>query len=120
MIAETILNKVRAKGDTLAGIIRRVYAGLENRATIRRQQPTNGGSPETERVLDLHVPATPALGDRSPFPLTRLQRSNRLAQLQARSKSEDDAIAAALGLELWGLGIQLLFAVEEDPGSHKH
>ncbi len=53
------------------------------------------------------------LGQRQSLALTGLERSKRLQQLRTRSKSEKDAIAAALGLELWGLGIQLLFAVEQ-------
>jgi len=115
-LADTIINRVRAERETLGETIRRVYAGLENRAAIRRELLTNTHDPQTKGGNDFRVHAVPALEERSPLRLTSAERSRRLAQLRTRSKSEEDAIAAALGLEFWGLGIQLLLAVEQDMG----
>jgi hypothetical protein len=112
-VAESIVKRVRAKGDSLGETIRRVYAGLENRVAIRRGRSTNTDGPKKEEGADFRVFSIAALEERMPLPLTRIERSGRLAQLRARSESEEDAIAAALGLEFWGLGIQLLFAVEQ-------
>ena len=116
MIADSILNRVRAEGVTLGETMRRVYAGLEDRATIRRERPTNTHDRQTKEVSDVRALAVPTLEERLPLRLTSIERSSRLALLRTRSKSEEDAIAAVLGLEFWGLGIQLLFAVEQGAG----
>jgi len=112
-VAESILTRVHAKGETLRDTVRRVYAGLENRAAIRREQPPKGAETQTGDVGSaLRATAMPELEQRSPLALTRIERSHRLEGLRKRSRSEDDAIAAALGLEFWGLGIQMMIAVE--------
>lgn len=111
-VAETILGRVRAQSETLAKIMRRVFAGLEDRAAIRREQPTVAHASQTEAGSEVSI-LVPSLGERLPLKLTNVERLQRLEQLRSRSKSEDDAIAAALGLEFWGLGIQLLFVVEQ-------
>jgi|HubBroStandDraft_4_1064222.scaffolds.fasta_scaffold11591_4 hypothetical protein len=115
VLAEVVLSRVHAKGATLADIVRRVYAGLEDRSAIRRQQPQSQTTDHTGGDMHGVLGATrvPELEQRSSVALTRTERSHRLTQLRERSRSEEDAIAAALGLEFWGLGIQLLFAVEQ-------
>lgn len=111
-VAEITLNRVSAQDETLGKIVRRIYDGLEDRSAIRRKNSTDGS--QTEEAKDLGVLAIPKLEERSPRQLTSIERSQRFEQLRSRSKSEEDAIAAAIGLEFWGLGVQLLFAVEQN------
>jgi hypothetical protein len=42
------------------------------------------------------------------------ERARRLELLSGRAKSREQAVAAAVGVELWALGIQLVVAVERD------
>lgn len=113
-LAENVVMRVRGKSETLGGVLRRVYAGLEDRAAIRRQQEQSLGTGDTqEDVTDgLRATVIPKLDQRSPPALTNTERAGRLAHLRDQGRSEEEAIATALGLEYWGLGIQLLLAVE--------
>ena len=109
LLAERVAIRVRKEKGTLGERIARLYAGLEDRAPIRRQRPdpTPQGDPSTDYL------EVAELDRRQPAALTRRQRLSRLTQLRERSRSQEDAVTAALGLELWGLGIQLLMAVDE-------
>jgi hypothetical protein len=100
MIADSIINRVRAEGERTGP--RSDVSG-----------PPIPTSRKRKRVVTSAFSPIPTLEKRLPLRLTSIERSSRLAQLRTRSKSEEDAIAAALGLEFWGLGIQLLFAVEQ-------
>ena len=112
------LGRPGAEGHGAAGaalernVLRTVYAGLEDRSSVRRRRPPPGDVDEIAEAIE-SVPL-PSLGQRaSPFQ-TRTERLRQFAWIRERSRTEDDAIAAALGLEVWGLGIQLLF-VEAPP-----
>lgn len=113
MLAERVALRARDKQATLGERMVRVFAGLENRAAIRRKRP------DTPRQTDLRgvylEAELPELDRRRSPALTHRQRAFRLARLRERSKSDTDALAAALGLELWGLGIQLLLATDAGP-----
>lgn len=113
MVADSILNRVSTESENLGKTLRRIYTGLEHRDMIRREHPTNIHAPKAEDGDDFGARALTSPEERSPPRLTSLERSQRLAQLRSRSRSEEDAIAAALGLEFWGLGIQLLFAAKQ-------
>ena len=113
-IRQHIRGRLAGEGHTLGEAVRHVYAGLEDRAVIRRRPASaQADRDETEEEL---IAAFPMEGtDRRASPqLTRAERARRFAQICERSRSDDDAVAAALGLELWGLGIQLLFAVRSE------
>jgi hypothetical protein len=114
-LAESVLVQVRSEGETLGGKVRRIYAGLSERAAIRRGklQATSAGDVQSNADSVFPDIATLELDQRSPPALTREQRARRLANLRQRSRSEEDAVAIAVALEFWGLGIQLLFAVEQ-------
>ena len=115
LLAERVTARVRDKTGTLGEGIQRLYAGLEDRAAIRREQ--SRPAPDADLSGDYFETVAPELDRRQPPALTRRQRLHRLSQLRERSRSEEDALAAAVGLELWGLGIQLLLAVEESGGT---
>jgi hypothetical protein len=115
LLAERVAVRVRKKKGTLGEDIERLYAGLEDRGAIRREQPGSASHPDLGG--DYLETAAPELDRRQPPALTHRQRLYRLTQLRERSKSEEDAVTAALGLELWGLGIQLLLAVDETGGT---
>jgi hypothetical protein len=93
----------------LGQTIRKVYAGLDDRSAIRRTSPASDVF-ESDEEAGFNVKS--ALDQRSPQQITRRERALRLTELRGRALSEDDAFAAALGLEFWGLGIQLLFAID--------
>jgi hypothetical protein len=108
-LAEKVSARLRSDGETLRQTVFRLYAGLDDRAAIRREEPSQEQDEGDEDLFSrAHMKA---MDERTPPQITRLERRRRLTQLKARSRSEDDAVAAALGLEFWGLGIQLIFAV---------
>lgn len=95
------------RGDELGRVVRQVFEGLDDRSMVRRDtvpQQVDGAFPEEGARLD----------ERTAPRLARSQRNQRLEGLRNRSRSEDDAFAAALGIEVWSLGIQLVFATIKD------
>jgi len=110
LLAENVVTRLIVGDVSLGQTVHRIYAGLDDRSEIRR-------APSPEDLFGDHEEAVfrsakPAFDERAPQQFTRRERAERLTQLRERARSEDDAIAAALGLEFWGLGIQLLFAVD--------
>lgn len=110
-LAEKVFSRLRSEGETLHQTIYRLYAGLDNRAEIRRGPPSQDRFEDDEKgIARTYIQA---VDERVSPQIARLDRQRRLLGLKERARSEDDAVAAALGLELWGLGIQLIFAVSE-------
>jgi hypothetical protein len=115
VLAEAVTNRVHDGLSKLGNVMRSIYLGLAERSAIRRPQPSR-----TDQESNIYpnagyrTLAPYEFDERLPYASTRLQRAKRLEQLRERSKSEDDAVAAAVGLELWGLGIQLILVVDEN------
>jgi hypothetical protein len=107
LLAQSIVARLQTDGASLGQTVRKIYAGLEDRSALRRATPPHD-------VFEGDEATKPALDQRAPQQFTRRERVRRLTQLRARARSEDDAVAAGLGLEFWGLGIQLLFAVKRE------
>ena len=114
LLGGRIAMRARDKKFTLGTEIARLYAGLEDRASIRRDRLE--APPQADSNDDHLQSVAPEFDRRQPWAMTHRQRVHRLTQIRERSRSEEDAIAAALGLELWGLGIQLLLAIDKAEG----
>jgi len=110
-LAETMIARVRTHGRPQRDTVQRVYAGLSNRAATRRERQPNVRDNVAERIDELTGPLR-VLEERQSPTLTNDERSRRLAQLVVKGASEENAIGVTIGLEFWGLGIQLVFAVE--------
>lgn len=107
VLAEKVAKRVRRDERSLGSTIKGVFESFFNRSEIRRMTKTKNPEFESDgAVSSLIVRATDDLANR--------ERQRRLADFRERSKSEDDALAAAVGLELWALGIQLVLAVDSD------
>ena len=91
-------------------LVHQLYDGLENRSAICRESPDIMSEHEEEATAE---PA-PALDQRAPEQVTRLERSRRLTELKERARSPDDAVAAALAFEFWSLGSATLRCGGED------
>ena len=113
LIAHAIGTRVRTDEANLGRLVHQIYDGLENRSAVRRESPDI----IFEHGEEATVETAQAMDERAPEEVTRLERNRRLTELKARARSSEDAVAAALGFEFWSLGIQLLFAVEENPPS---
>ena len=107
LIASSVLKRIDSDDFNLGHRVRELYHGMEYRSEIRRA---------TERFQVDQSLITPqsALGERAKPQFTKEERGRRLVQLKERSRSEDDAIAAALGFEFWSVGVQLLLAVKSE------
>ncbi|SDO06416.1 hypothetical protein [Afipia sp. GAS231] len=112
LMAANILTRIRTDGPSLGHAVHNVFAGMEDRAAIRRA--SKEVFEDDENVNLDSVAAT--FGERAPQSFTRTERNRRLIQLKERARSEEDAIAAALGFEFWSLGIQMILAVQDEPG----
>jgi hypothetical protein len=109
LIAQSVLTRIDADSADLGHLVHRVYAGLGDRTSIRRES-----LPE-DAVDDRDASSTGRpMDERDSKQDVLLERDRWLKRLIVRSRSEEDAVAAALGLELWSLGIQLIFAVKKD------
>src|SRR5262249_24447487 len=98
-LAETIRGQIRTRPRSLAETAHHVLAGLENRQIVRRDRRT----PPDE--VSVARPSTRVD--------SRTARATRIARLRERARTEDDAIAAALGVEAWSLGIQMILATPD-------
>lgn len=112
-LAHNVVMRVREKKEMLGDVVRRLHAGLDNRAAIRREQPAGkairNGQRDGAYRRELSDHSDPERAARA-----GAQRAARLERLRARSRSELDALSAEFGFEFWGLGIQLIFAVEDE------
>ena len=92
---------IRERGETLGESLRRVLVGFDERFSIRRAKER----PKAED--DRHVYAVPSYEGRQPQ-----LRAQRLDRLRGRAKTEDEAIALAVGAEAWALGAQLVMVTD--------
>ena len=101
---EAMINSVRdaifERKRPLSDVISTIYHGFENRASVRRAIDR----PDYQRELIETVQAS------LQKPVTR---SDRLANFASRSRTPNDAMAAALGLEVWSLGMQLILVTAD-------
>jgi hypothetical protein len=100
-VASSIAERIQSKSTALGRILDDVLRGFDNRSKIRR--PIEHSEFADELVA----------GRASPD-YTRDQRARRLALLSERSRSREDAVAAAVGMELWTLGIQMILTLKTD------
>ncbi|MCP3379440.1 hypothetical protein NLM31_03155 [Bradyrhizobium sp. CCGUVB4N] len=92
-IADDVRRRVSDESQSLGDVIWHIYEGFENRSELRRS-----------RLRDPGVASAPETSTRMPDDRRRAQRRDRLERLKAQARSAEDAIGAALGLELWALG----------------
>ncbi|NJR80611.1 hypothetical protein [Sphingomonas corticis] len=95
---------VRGRREPAAAVLERMLAGLDDRASVRRVREGMANADGTDAGGD---------GLRVPAGYARAQRRRRLSALVARARSREQAVAAAIGTELWTLGIQLVIALED-------
>lgn len=104
-IPTKIAYRVREQRRPMRDLIETVFAGFDERASIRR-----------DRIIDADYSASD-LADQIEFRASggyaRTQRRNRVDRLRERAKSREHAVAAAVGIELWTMGIQLVLATED-------
>lgn len=104
-LLQRVAAAVREKREPIGSVIQRVYEGFEDRSSVRRQ-------------ADIEPPpspqAAPVIAHRATGEFARAQRTRRLNGLLGRAKTREQAVAVAVGVELWALGIQLILAVEPD------
>ncbi|MGL9619555.1 hypothetical protein QRQ56_16215, partial [Bradyrhizobium sp. U531] len=100
-IGSKIREQIGREEGNLGDVLWHIYEGFENRSEIRRP-----------RLPPIFVSRDAAV--LTPDERRRTQRSERLDRLKSGARSPEDAVGAALGLELWALGVQLLLVSETD------
>jgi len=118
-VLERVFQAISRKED-LGHTLVRVFAGLDERASVRRprskisdEPASHEGLPSDEAAPDEGLAmAVPEGFEQAVMKETRETRKNRLEALKRRADSEDAAVAAALGIEAWSLGIQMVLATE--------
>lgn len=107
-------NKARAQSvsdETLESSIEKLFIGLDNRELIReKMEPRKPELLISDEVFGDNENLLPRmqitqLVDRS---LVKKNRSERLNAFKKRTESGAHAMAAALGVEVWSLGIQMM------------
>lgn len=99
---DDLVNGMRRKlseGRSLSEVVSGIYFGLDERL------PARPAPRRSEHLRELTAVAPQ-------FLLKGLSRPERLEKLNSRARSIEDARAAALGLELWSLGMQLILATD--------
>lgn len=107
-IAQRLRARLITDSPSLGEVVRQVYDGFENRSEIRRHHVRKDRTEEGDQTGDEESIAS----TRTPDSRRREQRIERLGRLKSQAKSAEDAISAALGLELWALGIQLILTTD--------
>ena len=110
VLAGKVAAKVRGEERSLGSAIEGVFKSFFNRSEIRR----------TPNAVDQGFEAdgpVRSLAVRASENLANTERQRRVIDFRERAKSEEDALAAVVGLELWALGIQLILAVDFDTTS---
>jgi hypothetical protein len=102
-MASRIADRMKSE-VSLGKVLEDVWHGLDHRSAVRRP------------VEDAQFADT-TLSGRATQGFTSDQRAQRLALLLERSKSREDAIAVAVGTELWMLGIQMILTTATDQKS---
>lgn len=96
---------VRERKEPVGRLLERIFEGLGDKSSVRRH----------EDVENQDLTRTgPLIAYRATGEFARRQRARRFELLSGRAKSREQAVAAAIGVELWALGIQLVVAVERD------
>lgn len=101
---EAIAINVREKRESAGAVLERLLVGFDDRSSVRRVQKVDL---DNDRAADSYV------GYRSSSEFARNQRRRRFENLLKRTKSHQEAVAAAVGIELWAQGVQLVVAVDE-------
>ena len=97
-------SRIRSEGRTLEASLENVLKGFDDRSAVRR--------PVKQARSDDDARRYPVAGRAAPS-YTITERRRRLQGIRARSRSEPEAVAAAVGTELWMLGIQMIMAVDD-------
>ena len=102
-LVSIVSERVTTGSQSLAETLRQIFSGLENRRLVRRERRTDPDEPED---MPSHFEPRDHID-------MRAERTIRLSALRSRARSEEDAIAAAVGIEAWSLGIQLILATPD-------
>jgi hypothetical protein len=95
-LAANIRSYIQHRSETMEAALRHVYTSLSRRREIRLEERAE---PSDIVRLEMMRPAPD---------LIMADRSRRLESLHARAATEGDALFAAIGLEAWAVGTQLL------------
>ncbi|HEY2660679.1 MAG TPA: hypothetical protein VGI79_13225 [Caulobacteraceae bacterium] len=98
--AKRLRTRIEKDEVPLGQSMRRVFTGFSERVAIRRQTNTKTPlGPDADRGV-FSIASETGVGPRV--------RQERFADYQARSKSLDDAVTAAVGAETWAAGVQMI------------
>ncbi len=101
-LASRVIQKI--SDQPLEQLISHIFTGLEHRYQVRREKPTTSHvelEPDSEFTINEQAAVSRTLA-----------RKRRLSELTARARSSADALGAAMGVEMWSLGIQVIFATK--------
>jgi hypothetical protein len=91
-------------GHSLLEIVHAIFDGLKDRLPLRKERDLTGPEAEAARQIGYELRGSSLL----PRPDTEVLRRRRVEALRSRARSQEDAVAAALGIEAWSLGIQMI------------
>ncbi len=109
-----VSNALRERKQPLGELLEQVFKGFEDRSSVRRISDLEEPEPTRPGLDSIAYSTSRELSFRSTVELARSQRARRLEKFLDLSRSRERAVAAAVGLELWALGVQLVVAVEDD------
>lgn len=102
-IARRLQVEIKQRGEPITAALKRIFESFSQRRDIRRPPVEE---PATDDGRLLAAISSEQIG-RSPQQMVR-ERTRRLENLRRRAKTEDDATFAAVGLETWAAGSQLI------------
>jgi hypothetical protein len=105
-LAQRVEERLRHR-EELRAIVRRIFAGLKDRHSFCREIAGLRSVTTAEQRLPPEEIDSLFLSIEEKESLRR----HRVESFLTRARSEDDAIAAALGVEAWSLGIQTIYEV---------
>jgi hypothetical protein len=105
-LADRVRAHIENDRPTIGAVLRHVYRGFSRRHEIRRPRDVQSGEEPDRTLFDI-----PSEQGRQP----RL-RQERLIRLLASGRSQEEAVALAVGAEAWASGAQLIFVTDPTPG----
>ena len=101
-IARTIRVKIDEHRESADVVMKEIQAGLDRIREIRRPTRSDDEAPDSVRYFAVEREFSPSREQ------IVASRGHRLGALRASAATEADAIFAAIGLELWAIGAQLI------------
>jgi hypothetical protein len=106
-VVARLAQRIQPGNPPLGDVLENIFRGFDRRLDVRRP-PSHADADDESGIVE------EAVSGRATPEFSRDQRARRFSQLLTESRSRDHAVATAVGMELWTLGIQMILTEKAD------